>query len=384
MIPIGSRLANLRLRLLPPQPDEQAPPFWSLLYLLFLFVNWSEQPARIWLGPTLLSIAAFLPLYVRAFRRKGAARLAHAAAIAALGFALAPINSCANTYLIYAASSLSFGGLPLRRSIAAVFAVLALFALELHLVGYPAKQALFVPLITSVIAVAVCAANHYQHEKNLRQAELRLSHDEVRRLAALAERERIGRDLHDLLGHTLSLITLKAELAARLFDRDAPAARREIGDVERIAREALGQVRRAVTGIRAAGLAAELASARRLLESCGVRLSYTPPAAPLPAEAETVLALVVREAVTNIQRHARASSARIELAVDDAEARLTIADDGRGGAIAPGNGLAGMRERVQALGGWLDVDAREGGGTRVLARLPLAPSDRASGVGALA
>ncbi|MEO6688858.1 MAG: sensor histidine kinase, partial [Dokdonella sp.] len=201
-----------------------------------------------------------------------------------------------------------------------------------------------------------------------------------RRLASLAERERIGRDLHDLLGHTLSLITLKSELAVKLFDRDPLAARREIVDVERVARDALGQVRRAVSGIRTAGLGAELASARLLLESIDVRLDYTLPDAGLPPEIETVLALTVREAVTNIQRHARATRARVEVAVDASEAHALVIDDGVGQTIVPGNGLSGMRERLQSLGGSLEIASVRGKGTCITARLPLPPLAVASGV----
>jgi len=190
-----------------------------------------------------------------------------------------------------------------------------------------------------------------------------MSHDEVRRLAATAERERIGRDLHDLLGHTLSLITLKSELANKLFDRDAAGAKREMLDVERVARDALAQVRRAVTGIRAAGLAAELASAKLLLESDGVHLEYELADIGLPADFETALAMTVREAVTNIQRHARATRAQVTLARAGKQALLSIADDGRGGAIVPGNGLAGMRERLAAIGAHLRVDSERGRGT---------------------
>src|ERR1051325_4616685 len=124
--------------------------------------------------------------------------------------------------------------------------------------------------MTPAILLAVSAL--YTAYTGQQQMALRRSNDEVMRLATLAERERIGRDLHDLLGHTLSLITLKSELANKLFERDPSAARREIADVERVARDALAQVRHAVTGIRAAGLAAELASAKLLLESNGVRL----------------------------------------------------------------------------------------------------------------
>jgi len=197
----------------------------------------------------------------------------------------------------------------------------------------------------------------------------------VRRLAALAERERIGRDLHDLLGHTLSLVALKSELAGKLFERDPAAARREIDDVTRVARDALTQVRRAVSGIRAAGLAAELASARLLLESDGIAFKYEFGDVALPVEVETACALVVREAITNIQRHARAATAEVKLESDNGQAILSISDDGRGNAIVPGNGLSGMRERVEALAGSLRIDSKPGAGTRIEVRLPL-PSPR--------
>ena len=171
---------------------------------------------------------------------------------------------------------------------------------------------------------------------------LGLSQEEVRRLAATAERERIGRDLHDLLGHTLSLITLKLELSRKLFDRDAQAARREVEEAERVARHALSEVRNAVSGIRATDLAAELASARLLLESSGVHLDYELPQMDLPPEIEHSLSLVLREAVTNIARHAGASTAKIELQRDPACLRMRISDDGRGGVEKHGNGLSGI------------------------------------------
>ena len=209
-----------------------------------------------------------------------------------------------------------------------------------------------------------------------KDAALRLSHDEVRRLASLAERERIGRDLHDLLGHTLSLVALKSDLAARLVERDPAAARGEIAGVSRVARDALAQVRSAVSGIRAAGLAAELASAKLLLECDGVALRHDwdeqgLPGAALPPPVETALAMVLREAATNIQRHARARHAEVVLRADGDGVALRISDDGRGGALVPGNGLAGMRERVEALGGQLRIGAGDVRGTVLEAWLPL-------------
>ena len=378
MTRLCSWLNALRSRLLPPHLSDLGwAPVWSLLYLGFLFMTWNEPSLVSWLLPTLISIAMFLPLYFRTYWLRGYEQLIYIGGIASIGFALAPFNGCAHTYLIYAAVFLPFSGLSLRTMMSVIFAGLALYAIELSVLATPAKAIAIVIGVTAIVSVAVSAANYFHREKQLRQAELKLSHDEVRRLAALAERERIGRDLHDLLGHTLSLITLKSELAARLFDRDPLAARREIVDVERVARDALGQVRRAVAGIRAAGLSAELASAHLLLESGGVQLDYESTEETMPAEFETVLALTIREAVTNIQRHAQASYARVRVGIIDGEARVAIEDNGRGGAIAPCNGLTGMRERLRALGGDLVIVSERGRGTKLEARLVL----RAAGEG---
>lgn len=359
-------------------------PLWSLLYLFFLFANWANAQGSSWLWWTLLSLGAFLPLYFAAFRLKGRALLACGAAIALLGLLLTPINPGANTYLIYAAIVLPHAGLAPRAIVTTIAAVVVLYVIEMSLIGFPQRYVLLIAGITFFLATAITLANHFQREKDLRQAELKLSHNEIRRLGALAERERIGRDLHDLLGHTLSLITLKAELASRLFERDAHAARREIIEVERVARDALAQVRRAVSGIRAAGLAAELASARVLLESGDVRLDYQLDELGLPAQVETVLALAVREAVTNIQRHARAGHVKIRLAQADGAARLTIADDGRGGVVEPGNGLLGMRERLRELGGELAIHSQRGEGTRLELRVPLPPAAAIEAISAAA
>ena len=371
--PITTSLRSLRRHILPPHMDDLGwAPVWSLLYLGFLFMTWDDSTAVQWVRPTLVSIAIFLPLYFRCYWLTGWKQLAHVAVIAALAFALVPFNKCAHTYLIYASVFLPFSGLSLRASLLIILAGLALYTGELVLLGVPPRVIAIVMGVTAIVSIAVCAANTAHREKRLRQAELKLSHDEIRRLAALAERERIGRDLHDLLGHTLSLITLKSELAARLFDRDPLGARREIVDVERVARDALGQVRRAVAGIRAAGLAAELASAHLMLESGGVFFDYE--AAEdlvLPPDVETVLALTIREGVTNIQRHACAKRVRMALTVRDFEARLVIEDNGRGGVIAPGNGLTGMRERLRALGGDLVIVSEPGRFTRLDARLPV-------------
>ena len=380
MTPLLSRLTRallpLRRRLVPDERGLGWMPLSTLGYLLFLlvpalFANIGNgatlrATAGFWIA-TGMSIAAFLPLYFASFRSRGPAKLACIAGIAALAHVLMPLNPFSNTYTIYVMALLPFADLRLGARLLLALGVLLLFGLQVIALGYP----VFTIAITWLVGAAVFGANH-QFEKNLRkQAELRLSHDEVRRLAAMAERERIGRDLHDLLGHTLSLVALKSELAGKLIDRDPLAARREIDDVAKVSRDALSQVRRAVSGIRAAGLAAELASARLLLDSDGVTFTYQLADLRLSPELETVMALAVRESITNIQRHARARHASVRLDEHQGCARLSIIDDGRGGDIVPGNGLDGMRERIELLQGSRRVESARGNGTRVEILVPL-------------
>ncbi|GAA5069617.1 sensor histidine kinase [Lysobacter panacisoli] len=370
-------LLRWRGRLIPESLGLGWTPIFLLGYLAFLFLPtilaWIGESDRMFGGrtqlwPTLVSVVVFLPLYFAGYRQVGLRKVACMLAIAALGYLVLPGNPFGNTYLIYAVAFAATMGGSLWRRLAWMTAMLGVFLVEILLLRFP----VFVFLVTLIVCVAVFFGNHHFLESRRKQAQLQLSHDEVRRLAALAERERIGRDLHDLLGHTLSLVALKSELAGKLIERDPPAAARELGEVTRIARDALGQVRSAVTGIRAAGVASELASARLLLESDGVSFDYEFAPVSLPGEVEIVLAMTLREAVTNIQRHARARSARVRLSTEGDEAVLSVEDDGRGGAIAPGNGLSGMRERLEALGGRLRVDSAPGRGTQLLAHVPLA------------
>ena len=358
-----------RLRLIPDSHGLGWMPVYCLLYLAFLFL-----PALLgWLdaGQLLLTAATvppFLWFYFRAYSRSGWAILPSVLGIALLAYVLVPVNIFANTYMIYVAGCLPFlGRLPLAIGLYGV--LLGVFTLESWLLD----QRMLSAFVAGVVGVAVCAANHHLLLKHRKDAELRLSHEEIRRLAQVAERERIGRDLHDLLGHTLSLIALKSELARKLIARDPPAARAEIVEVERVARDALSQVRRAVTGIRSAALKPELASARLMLDGAGVEFRYSLAELPLSAAQETCLALVLREAITNVHRHAHAQRVEARLRRERDEAVLTVIDDGRGGVGEPGNGLRGMEERLRAFGGTLRLVSPRAEGTRLVATLPLPP-----------
>jgi two-component system sensor histidine kinase DesK len=223
-------------------------------------------------------------------------------------------------------------------------------------------------IATTVIIALLNSAYRMNVE---RDAELRLTQEEVRRLAITAERERIGRDLHDLLGHTLSLIAIKSELAKRLVARDPDAAGRELGEIERVARQALAEVREAVTGIRATALAGEVASARIMFEAASVTVTFEGAHATLAPATEAAFALGLREAATNIQRHAAATRVDVRFGRRDGYDELTVRDDGRGGAVTRGNGLAGMQERFVALGGQVVLTSERGRGTEITMRVPV-------------
>ncbi len=329
-----------------------------------------------WTALTLLSYPLFLLLYtVSVCASERRAQLA-ALGMVALCFALLPWYPSGLSYFVFGCVMLQprgKGSLLLYLGwLALCNAVLLAYA---RYIGYPWVSLVWMPAVTAIIGVITLV----ERINRQRDAALKLSHEEVRRLAALAERERIGRDLHDLLGHTLSMVALKSDLAGRLLARDPAAAQAEIAAVSRVAREALAQVRGAVSGIRAAGIAAELASAKLLLETDGVTFEYRFDdgfsGAGLPAAVESALAMTVREAATNIQRHARARHAQVRFGLEAGEAVLRVEDDGRGGALVPGNGLAGMRERIEALRGRLRVDISAGQGTCLEARVPLAAND---------
>lgn len=367
-------------------------PSWAhyvwLIYLGFLFTpalppnkhNWA------WLWPTLASLVVFLFLYgqvIRAFRYKvhilGRAEFAAVLGTAMLAYALAPFNDSANIYLIYCGSLAPFTMVSFLRIAIFLAVVLGGYAIELSILGFNP----FLFALTAVVAAVAAFSNFMMVENRRKNLALRLSREEVHRIARVAERERISRDLHDLLGQTLSLIAIKSELAAKLMERDRSAAAREVGEVTIIARQALKQVRVAVAGIRAAALENEITSARALLSTAGITLLCERDGAVLPAEIETALAMIIREAVTNIQRHSYAQHAKIEVvtqptATDSGPSGekmlcLRVSDDGCGGIAMRGNGLAGIAERVRSLGGSLEILSPRDKGTLLRVRLPLAP-----------
>jgi two-component system sensor histidine kinase DesK len=351
----------MRFRLLPKDSPLGWTPYFWLVYLGFFLANpWFRDVNRLGWAGHFAAVVVFLALYFRGYWLSGRALLPVIGAMVGMGLALTPFNPGAMVFYAYAAGFAGEAGPPMTGvrvlSIILVVAAAQGYWLELPPMAY-------VP----VLIVCVLVGGPNIHFAEARRAGRRLRDVEQER-ARVAERERIARDLHDVLGHTLSLIVLKSELASKLASRDPARAATEIRDVERISREALAEVRQAVQGYRAQGLPAELAHARAVFDAAGVVFDVeAEPLAVAPA-AEQALSLVLREAVTNVVRHARASRCEVRLRQDAASAWLEVVDDGVGGMAPEGTGLGAMRARLAEVGGALERSGEAG--TRLRARVP--------------
>ncbi|MGH8161185.1 MAG: sensor histidine kinase [Gammaproteobacteria bacterium] len=363
--PVIAPLLWVHHRLLPQDQWTGWVPYLWLPYLAFLYLPWPGEPLSpfIW-AMRGLGGALFLVLYFRIHWAHTRERYWLLGAITALGLLFTAVPGNGQVFIIYAGALCGMLG-AVRRSFIVLGAIIAAALIEAAALWLPPWYWGF----GVFFGLMVGFANIYFGEAQRKNRALKQSQAEIQKLAAVAERERIARDLHDLLGHTLTLITVKAELASKLAEHDLPAAAREIREVEAISRDALRQVREAVGGYRSGGLAAELANARVALAAAEVELDENVASPTLTPEQDTALALALREAVTNVVRHSEARRCRIELANRNGELNLSIEDDGRGGKLQEGNGLKGMRERLRALSGRLDLHS-DPTGTRLCICLP--------------
>ncbi|MGD0445904.1 MAG: sensor histidine kinase [Edaphobacter sp.] len=337
-----------------------------LAYSAFFFIDpILGHNRRLWIESGII-YAIFLTFYV-SYMRAGTIRQRHLliAGFYLLGLISFPINGGATTFFVYTAAFLPF----VVSSTAVFVAILSLLVLGLFLEGYLLHINLFAMLLTACLMTVVAITNAIIARQKRADFKLRMAQEEIEQLAAVAERERIARDLHDVLGHTLSVIVLKAELAGRLIERDPQRAAQEIADVEKTARTALSEVREAIGGYRSQGLSAEMELARNTLQSAGVTLACESPLPHLHAAEETVLCLAVREAVTNIVRHAKATQCRMSFSTSsEGHHSLIITDNGNPSNLQEGNGLRGMRERIESLGGRFSITT--GPGVTLLIELP--------------
>jgi two-component system sensor histidine kinase DesK len=299
----------------------------------------------------------------------------------ALGLLTFPWNLGGFTFFVYAAVFLPYSIESIRRILwlyvlECTLILVEAFVFNLSVSGNTFHVQWTITVIAIFLLVVIAGSNFIFVEQKRADNKLLAAQEENIALASVAERERIARDLHDVLGHTLSVILMKAELAGRLVSLDPARATAEIGDVEQTARFALREIREAIAGYRARGLAAEIEAASRTLDAAGVAMvTEGNPfhAASLSAQEETALALALREAVTNIVRHASAKTCRLLFIAESGHRCMVIEDDGPNCVVREGNGLRGMRERIESLGGHFSLqNAIENQcGTRLVLELPL-------------
>ncbi len=355
---------------------EVGEPRWGkwvwLIYLLLYPLPYLVRPPSMTAAiVSVLGVAAFLVMYVGSMTSRPTrnAIIGYTAGTTLLSFALQPFGGLWGVFTIYAAS-FAAGIRPPRHAAIAVASVgvaLLVFAwfAELHWRDW--VFTLFMGAMVSVSSIMFASLE----ERNRQLAE---SRETARQLAVVAERERIARDLHDLLGHTLTVVAVKADLAAKLIQRDTQRAAAEIEDIRVTARAALADIRAAVTGMRATTLAAEVAQARQALAAAGVTLNYSATIDELPDDIEATLAYLIREGVTNVVRHAQAARCEIRIERDADAVKLELQDDGAGGVVREGSGLRGMRARVAQHAGSLAIASERG--TRLTIRMPLVAAAR--------
>ena len=301
------------------------------------------------------------------------------AALTALSFVVVLLGGSAWLGLFFYTCGYVGGSLPVRWTIvmATAIALLATAVGWFTGVGWLnlIQTVVFIPAITLITRVIMWSITT--------NWALGTARKEIARLAVTTERLRIARDLHDLLGHNLSLITLKSELAGRLVRVAPERAAAEIGDIERVARTTLQEVRDAVAFYRQPTLASELQAAQEILDAAGIGYNFQGEESmiiDLPATVEATLSWAVREGVTNVIRHSRAQQCTIRVTRDAYEIGVEVIDDGAGaspppGAGSGGNGLRGLAERVAALGGQCEASPLAGGGFRLAVSVPLVQRD---------
>lgn len=345
-------------------------PRWLVLALigLYLCIFWL---ALLWESPTaeraavgLLVSLVFVPAALRGLWHNDWGAYVYMALMAGLCYATLPYTAAGVVFLFYGQLFLSQNG-HWRRSLFFQILFTGIAAVLGVRLGYPE---LFI-IIAVLLIVFGALFDHLFYRFLQQQSDLLRSQDEAEHLARVAERERIARDLHDLLGHTLSSVRIKAELAGRLLYDQPDRAAKEVAEIEQAARQSLQQVRATVSGYQAGGLAAEINSARSLLSSAGVNFRASVDA-QVTDRAQATLAAVLREGVTNIVRHAEATEADMSVTVQpDNWLLFVLRDNGRGLTGRAGQGMRGIRSRAAAAGGSSTWEAAHPG-TRLNVWLP--------------
>lgn len=282
-------------------------------------------------------------------------------ALLAVGLGMTPVvHENAATYVIFG-MTLGMMLWPLRVASVVAAAAIAWNGYGLPMLSGDAHN-LGMGIVTLAVALLMLAVRRMQSQ----EAVIRRAHEDIAHMAVDAERARFSRDLHDIVGHSLTAIIVKAELAGRLAKRRPESVGPEVADIELLAREALEDVRRTVAGYREVTLSGELASARAVLDAAGVEASLPHAVDEVPGRLRELFGWVVREGVTNVVRHSRARHCWISVT----PASIEVLDDGRGPRGSTGSGLGGLRERARAVGATVESGAGPTGGFRLYVSAP--------------
>ena len=330
--------------------------YLSLTYTLFFLIDPIVNHHRTAWIALAIAYPIFLLSFILSAELRGRPRIVAYTVLFAIGYAYMPFNASASGLFVYPVAMLPFIVRQPRKVLMVMGAQVSGMFLEMAIFDL-SRWGVSVGVF---FVVVITLTNIYYAEQERANAKLKLANEEIEHLATVAERERIARDLHDLLGHTLTVIALKSELAGRLIASDPNAAASEIAEIQQTSRKALAEVREAVLGYRSQGLSAEVDRARKVLATTGVKLVCDGLPNELPIAEETVLCLAVRESVTNIMRHSEATEVWMQFRFRDGRLHVTVADNGKGGIKEEGSGLRGMRERVEALGGRLSIQSEVG------------------------
>lgn len=349
--------------LLPPEEEMRYAAYVWLAYLSIFFVSlYAYRQGDYAIALSVVGTLSFLFFYFRGYWSNATRIIWDITAIAFIGSVMGYITPGASVFFVFAGAFCCRLGSAKKALYALVILTIwiALFSwfYSLHPFFY-VPAAGFMWMIGGI--------NIYQFEMDLKKKQLKLSQEEIRTLAKTAERERIARDLHDLIGHTFSVITLKAELAGKLIDKNQDKARIEIKDLENISRDALKQVREVVSGYRTSDLNTELAHAKYVLESNYIRFDYHYEEMDLAETIDKELAIVLKELVTNILKHANADLVSAKIYQQGEQVIMCVEDNGVGfsadkkaGSNQSGFGLKGIQERAEKLSGRLSITSDTG------------------------
>ena len=341
-------------------------PWLWLMFSLYYFVPFANIHGHVLTYVFLIAAyLSFVALYIRATKLNNSHVWKPLSAIMVLFVLVTPFSSGSSSFFTYIGFFLGFCYAPRTYLILLFGSVASIIAFQLRY-HYPISEFLL-PAISGVIATSLWG--YIERIRSSARKHWMQSRQEIQQLATIAERERIARDLHDILGHTLSSIALKAELAEKLLKQAKTAdAQVQVTELHQIARESLSLVRQTVSGYKHRGLSGEVIQLCDKLRQNGFSVDLTGDIPALSARAETALILALTELTTNVLRHSKGNHCQLTFSLDEQRIMISMQDNGCAHSITPGNGLTGIQERLHALAG--DISAHINRGCRFDISLP--------------